>query len=374
MKKRILAIICLCSFLFGGCFNYKDIDKVIFATAVIIDIDENKNTLLYVEGFRAKKEQSDSIQGQRLILKGKGKTVFEAVRNLASITSFKVNYGQNKVLMFTERTLKYGLDNFTDFFDRDEETLLKPYIVMLNGEPEKILTCELKSEQYIGTFIDQLVKNIKTSSRVTLSSFNEYLNKKNFINNCNIIPIIGLSKEKVGAGDSLQIMGDAVIKDEKLVAGIELNEGQGYNFLMNNIKSGSLEVTNPKEKDKFVSLEIRNSKTNTKLKKEGDKIILDKYIDVSVILSEIQKELVVDDKTLLELKSYAEKNIKMYSISIFNKFKEKGIDIFNIGEDVYRKYGINMGDNSIKNAQLKLSVNVNINAFGQKKSFPNISK
>lgn len=296
MKKRILAIICLCSFLLGGCFNYKDIDKVIFATAVIVDIDENKNTLLYVEGFRANKEQSNSIQGQRLVLKGKGKTVFEAVRNLASITSFKVNYGQNKVLMFTERTMKYGLDNFTDFFDRDEEALLRPYIVMLNGDPQKILTCELKSEQYIGTFIDQLVKNIKTSSRVTLSSFNEYLNKKNFINNCNVIPIIGLSKEKIGPGDSLQIMGDAVIKDEKLVAGIEINEGQGYNFLMNNIKSGSLEVTNPKEKDKFVSLEIRNSKTKTKIKKEGDKIILDKDINVRVLLSEIQKELVVEDR------------------------------------------------------------------------------
>lgn len=53
MKKTIiiLSISLFLSFFVMGCFQYKDINRTLFATAIVIDIDNSENTVVNVEAF-----------------------------------------------------------------------------------------------------------------------------------------------------------------------------------------------------------------------------------------------------------------------------------------------------------------------------------
>ncbi|MCY6959729.1 Ger(x)C family spore germination protein [Clostridium brassicae] len=368
MKKivSILATI-IVSIFFSGCFNYKDINKVLFVTTVIMDIDEENKPVVYDEVFKANAGNKGPGNDTRLIFKGEGKTMFEGARDMSLMSSYKLNYTQNKVLVFTKRAAEYGLDNFIDFFERDQELIIRPSICIYDGDPEKLLQAKLEEEKYIGIYIMQLIENIRVSSRSIRRSFNEYLNERLVGDKVNVIPIIQLKSD--GLGNKIKIEGGAVIREDKLVGVIKKEEAQGFNFLLDNVKLGTLEPKNPEVKSKFVTLDILSSKTITDLNYDEGKIKLIKKITVNTSLAEIQEKMLVNDKNLMELKGATEDNIKRACETIFNKYKDKGLDIFDIGEELKRRYPKANVENVIKETELILDVDVDITASGESLSF-----
>lgn len=367
--KKIISILAtiIFSISFSGCYNYRDINKVLFVTTVIMDIDEENKPLVYVESFKSNAGNKGSGNDIRLIFKGKGKTLFEGARDMSLMASYKLNYTQNKVLVFTKRAAEYGLDNFVDFFERDQELIIRPSICVYDGDPEKLLQAKLEEEKYIGIYIMQLIENIRVSSRSIRTSFNDYLNQRLIGDKTNVIPIIQLKSDELG--NKIKIEGGAVIRKDKLAGIIRKEEAQGFNFLLDNVKLGTLEPKNPEVKNKFVTLEILSSKTITDLKYDEGKIKLIKKITVNTSLAEIQEKMLVNDKNLMELKSTTEDNIKRACETIFNKYKEKGLDIFDIGEELRRRYPKANVENVIKATELEVDVNVDITASSENLSF-----
>ena len=91
----------------------------------------------------------------------------------------------------------------------------------------------------------------------------------------------------------LEVNGGAVIKKDKMVSIITRDEGQGFNFLMNNVSGGTLEITNPDDINKFVTLEILKSKTKTEVDYDDNIVHLKKKIKVKVDFGEAQKRIVL---------------------------------------------------------------------------------
>ncbi|MDF2840724.1 MAG: spore germination protein, partial [Clostridia bacterium] len=113
MKKKLLALLVALCMVTSGCFSYKDINKLLIVVTTIVDIDEEDNIILYFEVFKPyRSEQIAGGKGQRLIYKSKGETLLEAIRDLNLGTSLKLNFTQNKVLIFTKRAAEKGLDNY----------------------------------------------------------------------------------------------------------------------------------------------------------------------------------------------------------------------------------------------------------------------
>ncbi|WMJ82336.1 Ger(x)C family spore germination protein [Clostridium sp. MB40-C1] len=367
--KKIVSIVftIIISISFSGCYNYRDINKVLFVTTVIMDIDEENNPIVYDEAFKANAGNKGPGSDTRLVFKGEGKTLFEGARDMSLMASYKLNYTQNKVLVFTKRAAEYGLDNFIDFFERDQELIIRPSICIYDGDPEKLLQAKLEEEKYIGVYIMQLIENIRVSSRSIRMSFNNYLNQRLIGDKTNVIPIIQLNSD--GLGSKIKIEGGAVIKEDKLVNVIKKEEAQGFNFLLDNVKLGTLEPKNPEVKSKFVTLEILSSKTITDLKYDEGKIKLIKKINVNTSLAEIQDKMSVNDKNLMELKSTTEDNIRRACETIFNKYKEIGLDIFDISEQFQMRYPKENIENVIKETELIVDVNVDITTSGENLSF-----
>ena len=51
MKRKLASIlsIIIFSIMFIGCFNYREINKITFATSIIFDRDEYDNVILYID-------------------------------------------------------------------------------------------------------------------------------------------------------------------------------------------------------------------------------------------------------------------------------------------------------------------------------------
>jgi Ger(x)C family germination protein len=330
----MLAII---STTFGGCFNYRDINRVVFVTALVVDIDKDGSVILYTENFRPFRGSGQSSErGQRVIFKGKGKSLFEAIRDTNLSSSYKINYTQNRAIIITEKAAEYGINKFIDFIDRDQELLIRSYIYVFQGEPEKLMKLQLKEEEYIGTYLSRLIENVGASSRAVHLTLNEFLTRRRIGSKTDVITLLKINENALE--DKLKIDGGAIIDDDTIVGILPKEENQGYNFLTNRVKLGTLEVTNPSYEDQYITLEILNSSTKTKLSLEDNKIKIKKYIKVKTTIGEVQEGINITNETLKEIEGTAERNIKKYSTKLFEEYKNKGIDIFHVEEELYESF------------------------------------
>lgn len=367
--KKTLVIICLimsCSTM-SGCFSYRDINRLLFVTCIIIDVDSSGNPIMYAEAYKGIRGGTPQGVDERILFQGKGKTIFETVRNLNSTSSYKLNYTQNKAIIFTQKAAEAGLDNFIDFLDRDQELLIRPYIAVYLGDPEKLIKLKILQEKYIGFFIMHLVENVGASSRALKLSLNDFYNQRNMGDKTNVVTIIDIPKDNVEP--RLEINGGAVIKDDKMVSIIKTEEGQGFNFLMNDVASGSLEITNPCDINKFITLEILKSKTKTEVNYDGNIIHLKKKIKVNVDFAEAQKSIIFTKENIIKIQEQSEKNIMDSCNILFAKYKNMGMDIFDITEEFYDKYPNIKIPNIIKKTELKVEVEVQIMNIGDTKNF-----
>lgn len=368
MKKiKLSLIICMC-LIFNGCFNYKDINRVLFMTSIIVDIDEDNNPILYMETFKPyRSATAGSEKGERIIYKGNAKTVFETIRDVGLSSSYKLNATQNKAIIFTEKAAAYGIDNFIDLFDRDQEFLVRQYIAIYEGDVERLLKSKFKSEEYIGIFLTDLMDNIETSSRAVELSINDYLNKREQPSRTCVLTVLKMNEDQIN--DLIGIDGGAVVKDDKMVDRLPKDKSQGYNFIIDKVKSGTLEVSNPEHDEKFVTLEIRNSKTKTKLSYDGNSVKLKKIIKVRTNFGETQDSINITDGEIYTIARRAERNIELSCKDVFNEYKQKNLDIFNVEKEFNIKYPHEKLNEVLKNTEIDVEVHVDIEGSSTKLNF-----
>ncbi len=374
MNRKILAITLVCSLFLSGCFNYKDINKILLVTAIGIDIDENKHPIIYTECFIPKRAGgADLASEEQVIFKGKGKTVFEAIRNINLSSSYKLNYTQNKAIIFSERAADYGIDNFIDLLDRDQEFLMRQFMFVCKGDFEKLLRTKLKEEAFLGIFLPDLVANQALTSKASKLKFDEFLVRRKLGSNVNVINLI---KRREDTPDPrISIEGLAVIQDDKLVGQLTTDEGKYFNFFQNTLKSTDIEVTNPEHMDKLVTLEIFKSKSKTNISYDGNTIDLYKTINIRTIFAESQKSIhLSDNEERKKISQYAESNVEEGCKRLYKKYAKMNIDLFNVQNEFQRKYPTAKVNNVLNLLNVNIDANVTIDNSSDTTNFDKHSK
>ena len=367
--RKTVVIICILMncLLMSSCFSYKDINRMLFVTALLIDVDADNRPVVYAEAFRGIRSAGPEGMDQRVVFKGTGKTVFEAVRDMNAVATFKLNFTQNKAIIFTIKAAESGLEDFIDFLDRDQELLVRPYIVVFRGDAERLMKLEIIQEKYIGTLIRRIIENIGTSSRAVTISFNEFYNQRSRGDRTNVVTILQIKKETLDP--KLEVSGGAVIKNDKMVSTLAREEGQGFNFIMDNVESGTLEITNPSDISKFITLEIKSSDTKTGITYNNKIIKLKKKIKVKVDFGEAQKKIVLTKENINKIQEKSASNIVEACNKVFQKYKGMGLDIFDIKETFYANYPKDKVENIINITDLEVEAEVEIINTGDIKNF-----
>lgn len=157
MKKILSSIVCLfISTQVLGCFDYTEINKVTFATSIIFDIDEDGNTVIYldcVRPYRTEKETSE--KGKRLILEGTGETALDAIRSINIKSDNNLNFSQERIFL-QKKVAKEGIDKYMNFINNKQQLGLKPYMFVYYGKIDKLVDIKNDEEEYLGLYLEQL--------------------------------------------------------------------------------------------------------------------------------------------------------------------------------------------------------------------------
>lgn len=356
--KLFLVFVLIASTL-SGCFNYNEINTVTFTTSTIFDIDDLGRVVVYldcVKPYRNTNESSDN--GKRIIYKGVGKTALEAIRDINVAASYKINFSQNRAIIFTEAAARQGINKYLNLINNDQEFKVKPYMFVYFGDIENLINISAKDEENTGIFLSELVQKNKANARLTITNINDYLVKSEIGNNYALISGLELRKDIID--ERIEVSGAALMRNNFMVERISIQDGLSYNFLTDNIKTGTLEVQNPQMNTGFITLEILSNKTKTDIEYDGNNVILTKKIKLKTTIAEAQGRFISSKAAIEMLKEEAEDNIKSYLTTFFYKFSSKNIDILQVERLLEIKYPNLVIKNPISKTNLKVEIDLEL--------------
>ena len=372
MKKRIVKvitstiIIMLIPLIFSGCFNYNDINKVTFSTSIIFDVDDLNQCVIYLDCVKPYRSANDSSdKGRRIIYKGTGKTALEALNSINSVSSYKLNYSQTRAYIFTEKAARNGIKKFLDLINNNSEFQMKPSAFVYYGDIDDLLETVSTDEEYLGLFLNDLVGKDKYNEKAVKSNINYYLSNILMGSNTALLTSIDLKEDALDK--KVEISGASIFKDNKLVEQIDNKDSLMYNLLMGTTKAGTLDIANPQSKENFVTLEILDGGISDVLKYDNKKFKLIKNINLEASISEIQGKLTVDSSALDYIKVNEEAYINGYTQYIFEKYKKKDLDIFDIKRMVEMYYPDLDEDDPLANTDIEVHTNIIIKGTGTTK-------
>ncbi len=282
--------------------------------------------------------QSGSANGEgnspnkTYIFSSYGKTVNEAVNNIALKSGNIPLYAHNRVIVIGEEAAKSDISDTLDFFGRDYDS--KPSMLICVGKNRKA-TDILSPDILQDTVKSEVVENILTVS--SLNSFSPDVNladAENRISNETVsltLPAVEVH-EKNGKKE-YKLNGCAIFgNDKKLVSYLGKESTEGLLFLDDKVKKGefSVEIS----KGNTASFFIVSSKTKYSVKTENGLPVFKVKIKTSLDLNELtgMNQKAIDKNILGELKKYAEKEIERKINKCFKDLKQYNCDAARLGK------------------------------------------
>lgn len=337
MRLAKLTVILICALFLSGCFNYRDINRLFFATTVVIDIDAFDNPVSYIECFKSYRGSAQESGTEiKVVFRGIGKTLYDSYINATLSASNEIDVSQIKALIFTEKAAREGLDKFIDIFERDQKPTVRMFMFVLTGNPESFMDTKVADEKYLGLFLQDLMSTQERLGKMYSMRLNEFLNKRLLGSTVTAIPIVILSHNQPGR---IEIQGAAVIQKDKMVSKLTPDELIPYNHVMHTGTYGVLLADNPNQMSERIALKVLRSRTKISVDYINDKVIVNKKIRATATMVESQRSsFVLNDSVRKEIENSASDNLKRKCIKLFEDYKEQGIDIYNITRDFEEKY------------------------------------
>lgn len=306
------------------------------------------------------------------VMTSQGRTPFEAVRNMTTISSKRLFFSHNQVLIFGESLAKHGVDEVIDFFERDPELRLEVPILIAKGSAEDILKIPGNMEKITALEINKSVETVEFSARAGMVEFYDFLRnyfKKGY---SPVAPLI--EKTTVAGRDQYKIAGMAVFKDDRLVGILNDHETRGFLWITGKVKSGIIALKSRKLQDSWVSLEIKNAKSKTGVKIKEGMPQIEVAIQETSSLGEVTGPFAINAADKLKmLEKEQDKQIKSDAESALNKaLKILKTDIFGFGQEFYRSYPKQWAavedswEQKLPSLKVRLKIKSNIEITGEK--------
>jgi len=340
MKKReiywLIILIALCTCMFTGCWNYREIEKMAIVAGVAIDKSEDGKTLITVEIISVSSSKDKSATNP-VYIQTSGDSFFDAVRKLISVQGKKLYWSHTKVVIVSEAIAREGISHYLDFLSRDAEIRKDMWIIMSREKTaQEIFDVKPSTESIVSIEIDNAMRAQTYISRYPSIEFYQFMDELANEKAAAVLPTINVIE--INRTPSIFISGAAVIKGNRLIGYLDDYESKSLLWILDELKGGLYVVENlGKEKSK-VTLEI--SKNKTKLKPE----LKDNNIEMSIKISLntsiggiIGEEDYISEPGRSYLKQEAERQIKEHLEHIIKKAqKELKADILGFGLKIRR--------------------------------------
>ncbi|WP_017754221.1 Ger(x)C family spore germination protein [Calidifontibacillus oryziterrae] len=273
MKYRLsLTLVILILFL-SGCAGKREINDLALVMAVGIDKVEDKNEFeVTVEVARPadSRGQTGAPAGNTgdpiWSASATGKTLFEAIRNLANFSTRRVFWAHNFIVVVNEDIAREGLADIIDFFTRNPELRMRTWIAITPDKAKDVVSTMTGLEVIPGEALDKLYRYTKISST---SPRTELLDLKAAYLSETTQPVLsrlklierGVSNKKQGQAGAIKqvaLEGAGIFKDDKLIGILAPDETRAMLPFIEEVDSGVIVLPCENEPDRFITAELRN--------------------------------------------------------------------------------------------------------------------
>lgn len=346
----------LCMALVSGCWNRRELNDL--AVAVALGVDQKGNKLLLSNqmlnpGAITGKEGGASLLAPVTLFQTSGGGLQEASRKMTIVSTRKIYVGQIQMIILGEEFARKGVAKVLDYLSRDHEYRKDFYVVIARGaEAQDILKVFTPLEK---TPASKMSASLETSSKVWGSTaaikIDELISaiiskgKEAVLTGIVVAGDTGIGNdkknvEKISVPSSLKYSGLAVFKKDKLVGWLNEKESKGYNYTQGKIKSTTILLACPEEKNKKLAVELLRTKSETKVTMKENKPTIHIKLKTEGVAADAQcARDFAKPATISELERLTQNNIKASIMSAVKKTQNVyKSDIFGFGEAVERKY------------------------------------
>lgn len=343
-KKHLqffIVFILILSVLITGCWNRRELDTLGIVLGVAIDKAQDPYDIeMTAQLIKVSNKETTSgptnDDKQYWNLKEQGHSVFETVRKMTSISSRKLYWPHNQVIIFSKDLATEGVGPYIDYYMRDHETRLLAYCCISDKKGYDLLETEAELENLPAMEIRTLLEDYGTTSmtpQVDIKDFAENLIQKT---KAAYLPLIGT--RKIDDKNYIALLGTAVLKKDKYVGKLSEKETRGMLWVLGDVKSGIILVKCPKGKG-TAELEIIRAKSKIIPEiKDGELQITVKIKEEGILGAQECTANLTDLSIWKELNKENARAIKQEVLSGIKKLQDLNADVFGFGESFHKKY------------------------------------
>ncbi len=395
-KLFILVILTIILLSLSGCYDAHGIEEFSYATAIGLDISEDKLLSLTLQiSIPSTDSESGSSQSSKTdTITVKCNSINSGINLINNYISKEVNLSHCKVIVISEEFAAQGLSECVDTLANIVEIRPDCNVIITKCSAKKFIEnaspsietltaryyeVALKSSEYTGftpatksvDFIGDMKNNFIQSHAILGNLTMENENTKLYSNLDNNYTA---GETPIEGSSNIEFFGTAVFRDDKLVGELNGIESICYLLVSDNFKNCTLSIPDPFNVDSSVDLRInkkRNSKISVDFVNNSPFISVEVFLEgYGISLDENTDYSSVEDINILN--NYAEQYLKLQLENyLYKTSKEFNSDISGFGKYALSKYltwdewiSSNWLEN-YKNSFFNVKVNVNIQSGGQ---------
>jgi hypothetical protein len=246
-------------------------------------------------------------------------------------------------------------------FDRWQDSSTRTLLGVYAGSTESFVKPNHQEEAMTGLYLyDMLASKASVTSYGVKLNIKEFMNQKIIGDKVNSMSIMNVSGDDDTRGQ-YYLDGLALIKDYKMIGRLSSEKTIYFNFLLDNEVSGNINTQNPEDRTKTVSLLLQSNRYHSDLDYKDGSLKMHIILKLITDVSAIQGNLKLNDENIAKLEQSMSAKIRENCLELFQKWKDKETDIFDIQEKFERKYPKLADRNIIGSTVLDLKVQVDIN-------------
>lgn len=277
-----------------------------------------------------------------------GETIFHAIRNLSTFSSRRVFWAHNFVIVINEDLAREGIKDVIDFFTRNPELRMRTWVVVTPEKASAVVSTMTGLETVPGEAFDKLFRYTPISTQAPRTQMMDlqaaYLSESSE-------PILarallinrGISNKKpgqAGSVDQIELAGAGVFKDDKLVGILKPVEVRRILPFIEPLDTGVLILKCPDDKDKKLTVELKNQKFKVKPSLKDNKPVFDIYYETDASVVEAACTISLDDrKKVKDLEHQMNITVKKELTAVLDKAKnEYKSDFIELGKVLMNHY------------------------------------
>lgn len=331
----LISSVVFSSVLFSGCWNYHEVDELSVVAGVAIDTGRTHRYKLTAEIIQI--SGGKDTKQTPLLISMEGDTVFDAARNMISLSGKKLYWSHAKVIILSSAIAKKGIIKILDWYFRDSETRSDINVLISKEDTaQKILEGDKTTEEIRSFELYKSLGNNKNLSKSPDIRLDKLISSIQSDGKAAIAPAVWIKKTDHSL--SPYIDGTAIFKGDKLVGFINGEDTKYMLFIQNKINGGVL-VQNEKYEAENTPVSLEIFKNITKVKPIINRDILEGInikIKTDTAIDEIQgSQNLIDDPGRSKLEKDADKTMQYRTQKLITKVQsEFGADIFGFGTKI----------------------------------------